>query len=66
MSVLLEVEEIAVGDYSAEYGTVASVKDMGDGIELTFKNGTTLTPTKGTQLEIDQGGRFVHNGKSEA
>ena len=56
--VLIEVEDIAVGDYSPEYGTVESATDMGTSISLRFKNGTELMPSKGTEMEIDQGGRF--------
>lgn len=58
--VLLEVEEIAVGDYSAEYGTVEIAEDKGDTVYLKFKNGTELVQTKGAELMIDQGGRFNH------
>lgn len=56
--VLLEVEAIAVGDYSPEYGTVIVATDQGESIYLKFRNGTELMPTKGSELEIDQGGRF--------
>lgn len=60
MSVPLEIEEIAVGDYSPDYGTVAAVLDMGMEVTLTFKDGTIITQPKGNQLTIDQGGRFNH------
>lgn len=56
--VLLEVEHIAVGDYSPEYGTVITATDQGESVYLKFQNGTELMPTKGTELTIDQGGRF--------
>lgn len=58
--VLLEVEEIAVGDYSPEYGTVEVANDKGEAVYLKFKNGTELLKSKGTELTIDQGGRFNH------
>ena len=60
--VLLEVEEIARGDYSEEYGTVDSVVEEGDTIIITFMNGQVFSAPKGTQMDIDQGGRFSHNG----
>lgn len=60
--VLLEIEEIARGDYSEEWGTVESVVDEGNSIKLTFMNGKTYAAPKGTELEIDQGGRFSHDG----
>lgn len=63
MSVQLEIEEIARGDYSPEYGTVEKVEDEGDSIKLTFMNGKVFGAPKGTELEIDQGGRFSHNGE---
>lgn len=53
--VLLEVEEIAVGDYSQDYGTVTVATDEGTSVYLKFINGTELTPTKGTQMYVDQG-----------
>lgn len=56
--VLLEVEDIAVGDYSPEYGTVAVVDDKGESVYLKFKNGTEVVRPKGAELMIDQGGRF--------
>lgn len=56
----LEVEEIAVGDYSPDYGTVTLVNELSDSILIEFKNGKSMMPTKGTQLIIEQGGRFYH------
>lgn len=61
--VLLEVEEIAVGDYSDEYGTVKFVKDLGATVHLIFMNGTELYPTKGTEMNVTQGGRFEHGSE---
>lgn len=60
MSVLLDVDEIAAGDYSPEHGTVKSVRKTAKGnyVELVFFNGHTMSPQKGTDLEIQQGGRF--------
>jgi len=60
MSVQLEVEEIAVADYSTEYGTVKAVTDQGDTVKIEFFNGTIIQPSKGSELEIEQGGRFSH------
>lgn len=60
MAVPLEVEEIAVGDYIGEegYGHVISVKDLGDSVQIVFVNGTEISPSKGTQLDVTQGGRW--------
>lgn len=60
--VLLEIEEIARGDYSEEYGTVESVVIDGDIVTVEFMNGREFSAPKGTELEIDQGGRFSHGG----
>lgn len=60
MSVQLEVEEVAEGDYSPEYGTVKTAVDGGDVVSLTFVSGTEISLSKGTELEIEQGGRFDH------
>jgi hypothetical protein len=62
MAVLLDVEEIAIGDFSEEYGTVKAAEDLGGTIHLEFINGTDLVVTKGTEMMIDQGGRFDHGG----
>lgn len=59
MAVPLEVEEIAVGDYSDEYGHVIKVKDEGEYIVIEFVNGTVISQPKGSQLIITQGGRFT-------
>lgn len=58
MAVPLEVEEIAVGDYSDEYGHVIEVKDLGETVYIKFVNDTEVTLTKGEQLIITQGGRW--------
>lgn len=58
MSVQLEVEEIATGDYSPEYGHVLSATRTGESVRLIFVNGTELNPPIGAEMEIDQGGRF--------
>jgi hypothetical protein len=63
MAVLLEVEEIAVGDYSEEYGTVTVVEETADAIRLEFINGKSVSFPKGAELMILQGGRFDHDKK---
>lgn len=59
MALPIPAREVAVGDYSADYGTVKQVKKQnGDTTEITFQNGTTITPDNDMELIIDQGGRF--------
>jgi hypothetical protein len=59
MAVLVEAREIAVRDYSPDYGTVKQVeKGLGGKIKITFVNGTVITPDEETEILIDQGGRF--------
>jgi hypothetical protein len=58
MAVPLEVEEIAVGDYSDEYGHVIEAEDQGENVRIKFVNGKEIFPTKGEQLIITQGGRW--------
>lgn len=58
--VLLEVKDIAVGDYSDEYGTVEIAEDHGETVYIKFVNGTEISPSKDTEMRIDQGGRFNH------
>ena len=55
-----EIEEVAVGDYSPEYGHVKTVEVSADEqiITLTFINGTTTTQPRDFEMEFDQGGRF--------
>lgn len=52
--------EIAVGDYSPDHGHVSQVKKglYPDKVEITFKNGTVITPNNETEIIVDQGGRF--------
>lgn len=61
VSVSLPASEIAVGDYSPEYGTVETVvTDPIKGyLTITFKNDTVITPGPDDEYEIDQGGRFT-------
>lgn len=62
--VLIEVQEIAVGDYSDEYGTIDVAEIQNDDtIHLHFINNTELFLPKETELMIDQGGRFNHGIK---
>lgn len=59
MAVMVEAREIAVRDFFPDYGTVKQVKkQLGDKIEITFENGTVITPDPETEFLVDQGGRF--------
>lgn len=59
MSTPIEVQEIAVGDYSPDHGTVKQVrKQQGNYTEITFVNGTVITPDNEMEIIVDQGGRF--------
>jgi hypothetical protein len=54
----IPASEIAVGDYSEDYGHVKQVKKQTPGYtEITFVNGTVITPNDETELIILQGGR---------
>lgn len=52
------IEEIAVGDYSPEYGHVASVTENNDYIYVHFVNGKSISMKKGEEIEFINGGRF--------
>jgi hypothetical protein len=60
MALMIDVDEIAEGDYSSEDGTVMKVNksEKTDYVELIFVNGTTKMLAKSTEIEMDQGGRF--------
>lgn len=59
MALLIPASEVAVRDYSPDYGTVKQVRKVNlDVVEITFENGTVITPSKETELLISQGGRF--------
>lgn len=59
MPVPLPAGEVAVGDYSYDYGTVKQVrKQYGDAVEITFGNGDVIVRDKDDELPIEQGGRF--------
>jgi len=60
MPLFIDVDDVSVGDYSTEHGTVMAVikSDKSDSVELKFHNGDNLNLTKGTELEFLQGGRF--------
>jgi hypothetical protein len=58
MTLPIPAREVAVGDYSPDYGTVKQVRKLEDKTEITFQNGTTITPDNEMELFIDQGGRF--------
>lgn len=58
MALPIQGSEIAVGDYSPDYGTVKQVIKSGDDVTLKFKNGQEITINKDTEITIDQGGRF--------
>lgn len=59
MAVPVEARDIVVRDYSPEYGTVKQVIKQGeDRVQITFENGTVLTPDNDMEFIIEQGGRF--------
>lgn len=59
MSLPIPAKEIAVGDYSPDYGTVKQVTGKSfDQIEITFVNGKVISPDADAEFMIDQGGRF--------
>lgn len=59
MALMIPASEIAVRDYCPDYGHVKQVKkQLGDKIEITFENGTVITPDKESEILVDQGGRF--------
>ena len=59
MSLPIPANEVAVGDYSPLYGTVKQVRKQKETYtEITFQNGTVITPDNEMELMIDQGGRF--------
>ena len=60
MPLLVDVDEVAVGDYSTEHGTVTKVNKTESSryVELLFVNKTKLNLEKGTEIEMTQGGRF--------
>lgn len=58
MAMPIPAREVAVGDYSADYGHVSQVRKLTDSVELTFVNGTKVTLDNDFELFIDQGGRF--------
>lgn len=59
MAMPIPASEIVAGDYSPDYGTVKqTIKQHGEKIEITFKNGYVITPDNDMELIIDQGGRF--------
>jgi hypothetical protein len=56
--VFIEAGEVAVGDYSPDYGTVKAVEKKRDDIYIEFVNGKQLTMPEDAEIEMDQGGRF--------
>jgi hypothetical protein len=61
VSLPIPAKEVAVGDYSPLHGTVKQVrKNKETYTEITFVNGTVITPNNDMELIIDQGGRFNH------
>ncbi len=70
MSMPVEAKEVAVGDWSPNYGTVTEIVEhkntAGEILSYSFKffNGSILTNVKPDyQLVIDQdGANIVHNG----
>jgi hypothetical protein len=70
MAMPVEAREIAVGDWSPNYGTVTEIKEnkniTGDilGYNFTFFNGQKLTNVApDLQISIEQGGAdIIHDG----
>lgn len=60
MAESIPFSEVAVNDYSDEYGTVDKITVLGDAITLKFVNGTEITQDKDYEIVMDQGGRFNH------
>jgi hypothetical protein len=58
MSVPLPASEVAVGDYSPDYGTVEKVTTSGESTTIVFVNGDETVMQNDEEIIIDQGGRF--------
>lgn len=59
MPMPIPAREVAVGDFSYDYGTVKQVRKPKDGYtEITFANGQVITPDNEAEIMLDQGGRF--------
>lgn len=58
MALPIPAEEVAVGDYSPEYGTVKTVKTRGETTTITFVNGEETVMLNDEEIIVDQGGRF--------
>lgn len=60
MALPIPASEVAVGDYSDDYGHVTEVikESILGKVIIRFRNGTEITPDKDTELIIDQGGRL--------
>lgn len=55
---LFPIEEIAVGDYSPEYGHVAEVKYDDKKTYVKFINGKEISLPNDEMIEFINGGRF--------
>lgn len=74
MPMPIEAKDIAVGDWSPNYGTVTVVKEHKDrdgnilGYSFDFFNGSKLTNVKPEfQIDIEQdGARIIHEGMPNA
>lgn len=59
MALPVPAREVAVNDFSFDYGTVKQVKKQSGGMtEITFVNGTVITVDNEMELMLEQGGRF--------
>lgn len=58
MALPIPAKEIAVKDFSPDYGTVKQVIKGKTTTEITFLNGKKITVDNDMILIIDQGGRF--------
>ncbi len=57
----IPADEVAVGDYSPEQGTVRAIKKgpkLTDPVEILFHNGNVKSLAKDVEIEMIQGGRF--------
>lgn len=60
MALPIPAKEIAVRDYIPleGYGTVKQIIKRETSVEITFENGTVISPDNEMEFVVDQGGRF--------